>query len=205
MTAQPITRRAARMRQPRWLTGGRVLRLLGATATIVVVGVLLAHERATRAAEAWLAEGWLDRTVPHGVELWGERLILQLPEPTHQGLPARVALEITAQCASYVAVVPLLVLFALILGLTRVSWARWGAAALIGVAGMLLTNQIRLWMIAASTAAWGMDPGYTLSHGFVGSAFGIIGFAAFAVLSLALLDPRLIGRGRRTRREHAHD
>jgi exosortase/archaeosortase family protein len=121
----------------------------------------------------------------------GERFTLPPELPyTGDGGPELIALHITVECASYVAVIPLLLLSGFLVGATRVHWLRWMLGTLAGGIGIFLVNQLRLALIVFSTSTWGMHPGYDVSHILVGSIIGLCGFVACFFLTLRIMNPR---------------
>lgn len=107
-----------------------------------------------------------------------------------------IALRVTVECTTLLIGVPLTVVGAVILASTRVPWSRSVLGILAMWAIIFVVNLLRLVIIGWSTQTWGLDPGYEISHVFVGSVVGIIGYA----LGLAALLLIVGVRPRRRRR-----
>lgn len=73
---------------------------------------------------------------------------------------------------------------------TRISTLRWAVATVLGVGVVVLVNQLRLGLIAWATLTWGLNPGYAISHTFVGSALAVLGFACAIILMLIVMNRR---------------
>lgn len=105
-------------------------------------------------------------------------------------------LSITALCSTVVFIVPIVVLAAAMLAITRASLARVVVAAAIGVALVVFCNFVRF-----ASAAWAFDrfgrDGFDIVHRYAGSLFVIAGFVGAIVLTLAI---GLRDRARVTRR-----
>lgn len=92
------------------------------------------------------------------------------------------ALEVTWQCSSLVASLPILLVAA---AASLLPSARPRATILASAAGLAIVavaNQARIVLIAVATARWG-DDGFTLSHRLVGSGLVLVS----VIGSLALL------------------
>jgi len=111
------------------------------------------------------------------------------------GTPRAFGLQITSECTSALLLIPLLVMMGSFAIFTRLSLRRQLAAVLAGAALILGVNALRVAGIAWATWKYGFDPGYQLSHVFVGSAFSLIGFVAAMLVALWILV-----RGDRRRR-----
>lgn len=99
--------------------------------------------------------------------------------------------RVTAECTGLVLVVPLLAVAAALLILTRAPVRRVLLGAVAMVVVVTAANEFRLALIGWSTLTWGMDPGYTVSHTFIGSAIGLLGFACgLTVLVLIAVGTR---------------
>lgn len=179
----------------RWFTPARALRLLIAAVVAALAIGLFAFGFATREAEAWISAHIADLFLSGGATAVTDSIFFRSADG-----PFHVALQVTEQCASYVVVAPFLLLLAIMLGFTRVGWRRWATVTLVGATALVLVNTLRLLFITFSTRTWGVHPGYELSHGVLGSAFGILGFALVTVIALAMLSPkdrRIISRLRK--------
>lgn len=92
------------------------------------------------------------------------------------------SLEITWQCSVVWAAVPLLAFSAGLVLVPRTSCARVVLAAALGTVVVAVANQLRLLVIALSTAWWGRD-GFEVSHRIVGSGLVLVS----VVVGLALV------------------
>jgi exosortase/archaeosortase family protein len=103
------------------------------------------------------------------------------------GTPRAFGLQITAECTSALLLIPLLVMMGSFTVFSRVPLRRDLLALGVGSVLMFVVNILRVAGIAWSTWKWGVNPGYTYSHVFVGSAFSLIGFVAAMLLALWVL------------------
>ena len=98
-----------------------------------------------------------------------------------------VALQVTVECTTLVIALPLTAVAVLLLAFTNVGWAR----TFLGMAAMWIIvfvfNVARLGLIGWATQAWGVDPGYKVSHVFVGSFVGIFGFVLGLIALLLII------------------
>jgi exosortase/archaeosortase family protein len=186
-TALPHAAPARLVRLPRALLAAGVLAL---TAFLVVA------QHQVRHLEATLANTWINPLTGGDGLIWGDSFLLHLT-PTQI-----IAFRITVECTILVLIVPILVFAAATIAFTRVSITRWFLATLAGAALLVLVNQIRLGVIAFATLTWGLDPGYEISHTFVGSALALVGFAGSVILMLTLISTKK--RKRRHGRRAAH-
>ncbi|MGP6169741.1 archaeosortase/exosortase family protein [Microbacterium sp. A204] len=149
---------------------------------------LAVGSRTVQAVEARLVTLWLGPILPGGMVSDGPYYVIRAHTPTAQ------AFRITEECSAVVLLVPLFVVAAVIMLSTKVTVSRLLGGVLAMISVTLLVNQIRLGVIAWATHQWGMDPGYEISHRFVGSVIGIIGFSAgIAVLLLITSSRRRAG------------
>jgi exosortase/archaeosortase family protein len=177
----------------------RLLRAILALALIGACVVIVVNEMNYRSFEAALVSSWIQGLIPGGARPLGDHVLMYLPEtnvpisglgPEATTGPELIALHITIECASYVVVIPLLLISAFLFSATRVTWFRWALGTLAGVAGMLAVNQLRLGVIIFSTNRWGMDPGYEISHILVGSIIGLFGFIGCFFLCMKIMNPK---------------
>ena len=103
------------------------------------------------------------------------------------------ALEITWQCSTYVAALPLLLLTALAALLPSARPRSMVAVLVAGLVVVASANQLRLLVIAAATARWG-DDGFEVAHRLVGSGIVLLsvvaGLAAIVRLHGRTTSPR---------------
>lgn len=170
--------------------GDRAARILAALLLILAVLALVWVNEAFRSFEASAAT-WALSPFVEGQRLpIAEHYFVRTPE--HE----LIALRVTVECTTLLIGVPLTVVGAVILASTRVPWSRSVLAILAMWAIIFVVNLLRLVIIGWSTQTWGLDPGYEISHVFVGSVVGIIGYA----LGLAALLLIVGVRPRRRRR-----
>lgn len=139
--------------------------------------------------EAWLATpvtGFI--TGRHGATTSHDLVYFAL------GTPRAFGLHITQECTSALLLIPLLVMMGSFTLLSRLSLTRELLAVVVGSVLLLAVNIARVAGIAWSTWRFGYDPGYTVSHVFVGSAMSLVGFVGAMLLALWVLV-----RGGRTR------
>jgi exosortase/archaeosortase family protein len=162
------------------------------TVLLAVVAAIVTGHAFYRATEAALAAGVL-RFV--GVASFTSQDVFYVP--VRHGV---VGLEVTPECTAILLIAPLVMLAAVLVLVARAPVVR----ALLGVVGMVVIvtviNEIRLAVIGWSTQRWGIDPGYEISHTFVGSVIGIAGFA----VGLAFLLVVALGHSKRRSRTPHH-
>ncbi|WP_285114476.1 hypothetical protein [Leifsonia sp. fls2-241-R2A-40a] len=183
--------------RPRWFTPTRVVRLLLAAVVIAAGVAIMFYNDVIRHAEAALVALVANPFTDGGARSAGDAIFFKSADG-----PYDVALIITEQCSVFVMLGPFLMLLGLLLGVTRVHPVRWLTAVLVGATALVVVNEARLWFIVASTHTWGEHPGYELSHGFIGSAFGVLGFVIAMIVALVIIAPRnrvtrALTRGRR--------
>ncbi|MBF4588393.1 hypothetical protein [Curtobacterium sp. VKM Ac-2887] len=135
-----------------------------------------------RHVEAALASYWIGPVTQNRSMLWGDTFLLHLSDTQI------IAFRITVECTIVILAAPIMFLSAALIGFTRVSPLRWLLATLVGVVTVVVVNQLRLGLIAWSTLTWGLDPGYEISHTFVGSALAVLGFAGAIALMLVIMS-----------------
>ncbi|MDP9091565.1 MAG: hypothetical protein M3N95_01095 [Actinomycetota bacterium] len=117
----------------------------------------------------------------HGFVARGEFVYFAL------GTRRAFGLQITAECTSALLLIPLLVMLGSFAAFTPLSLRRQIVALLAGTGLILAVNVLRVAGIAWATWRYGYNPGYTLSHVFVGSAFSLVGFVGAMLLALWVL------------------
>lgn len=159
----------------------RVARIVVALIT-VAAGLVLAYFNETfRAVEATMATWLLSLLGVDQLPAYGSLYFVSVA-------PAKlVALQVTVECTTLVIALPLTAVAVLLLAFTKVGWAR----TFLGVAAMwvivFVFNVARLGLIGWATQAWGVDPGYKVSHVFVGSFVGIFGFVLGLIALLLII------------------
>jgi exosortase/archaeosortase family protein len=131
--------------------------------------------------------GWM--TGRHGAVTTQSRVYIAL------GTPRAFGLQITSECTSALLLIPLLVMMGSFAIFTRLSLRRQLVAVVAGAFLILAVNALRVAGIAWATWKFGFDPGYQLSHVFVGSAFSLVGFVGSMLVALWIL----VRGGRRSR------
>lgn len=105
---------------------------------------------------------------------------------TTVGRGAAFSFRITPECTALVLLVPLVLLASGLIVFTRAaSWRVFTAVAAMWLV-VTVINELRLASIGLATLQWGVDPGYQISHTFVGSVIGIAGFVAGLAVLLRL-------------------
>jgi exosortase/archaeosortase family protein len=103
------------------------------------------------------------------------------------GTPRAFGLNITNECTSALLLIPLFVMMGSFAVFTRIKMGRQLVALFVGAFLILAVNALRVSLIAWATWKYGYDPGYTLSHVFVGSAFSLVGFVGAMLIALWIL------------------
>jgi exosortase/archaeosortase family protein len=103
------------------------------------------------------------------------------------GKPGAFGLNLTVECTSALLLIPLLVMMGSFAIFTRLSLRRQLTALFVGAFLILSVNALRVGIIAWATWKYGYDPGYKLSHVFVGSAFSLVGFVGAMLVALWIL------------------
>lgn len=163
------------------------LRLLLAAALLLTAVVLFGFNEWFRSAEAAAGEhviGWV--TTGTTALDWGEAV-------TFFGLGTQHAmgLRITAGCSSAMLIIPLLLVGAGFMLSRRSTISRILAGTGIGAAVLIVTNQVRIGLIASFFQKWGAE-GFGWAHAVVGSILSLVGVAASvtALLLVAMRRPR---------------
>jgi len=155
----------------------RVVRVASAALLSVITVVTVVNNISFRTFEAALSSRLAGPFLPAGVHAF--RDIIWLPSSSIAGL------EITSECTALLILAPLLVVSALLLAVTSLPWWRFAAATVSMVAVVMLANVIRIVLICWATQRWGVT-GYDVTHLFIGTVLGVLGFAA-GVATLALV------------------
>lgn len=152
--------------------------LLGCAAILFLVNVPF------REFEALTAASWLRFMMPPEVFASTDAVIAtSIPD-------GPIAFRITSECTAIVLIAPILT-FGAVLSLRSAHMrGRILAATAIGVSVVFAVNQVRIGIIVLATQLFGLKPGYEISHVFVGSVIGIVGFIAGIVLMLRVLASR---------------
>jgi len=88
-------------------------------------------------------------------------------------------LEITTECTALLILVPLTAVALILLAATRLPWWRFIGGLASMIAAVIITNTFRVAVICWASEVWGIS-GYDLTHLYIGSMIGVIGFAAGA-------------------------
>ena len=155
----------------------RSLRVLVGLALLVCCVLAIVEAGAVRNIEAMLAEPLVD-AVTSGHSTTSRDVIL-----FGLGTNGATGLRISPECTVLVMLLPIGAVVGLLVMFSRLSVPRLFLGGALGALAAILVNQLRIALIAFSLQEWGIDPGYKISHTFVGSVFAIIGFTlAFLIL-----------------------
>lgn len=171
---------------PAW---DRVMRITTAAVVLIAVVAAVIRNETYRSIEAALAADVMRPFLP-GVSGSSGTVLFLKADGNFLGL------EVTAECTSLILIGPLLATAAALLATTKVRWWRISLGSVVMIAIVTAVNEFRLALIAYATQTWGIDPGYEVSHTFVGSVIGIFGFVAglAALLLIGLGRQRLFRR-----------
>ncbi|MFJ4225696.1 hypothetical protein [Microbacterium sp. NPDC089695] len=169
----------------------RAMRIFVAALLTAGVTFLALHSDAFRAMEATLAT-------------WALSPIAIDQIPAHENVyyvwtqeGALIGVRVTIECTALVIGVPLTFVAAALLGFTRARWGRVLVATAVMWLIVLAINVARLGLIGVATQVWEFDTGFPLSHTFVGSLVGIVGYGAglaALVLIVGIKRPRRLRR-----------
>ena len=178
---------------------GRAHRTLLVALLLAIAALLVIAEADTRRAEAQLARAVVAALTPGRAVASGSIVYFGI------GTPEVAGLSITALCSTTVLVVPLVLLAAAVLGVTRARSARVVLGLAVGVAVAVASNMIRFGSAAWAYSGYGRE-GFDLVHRYLGSLFVIAGFIAAILLVLRIAlresprrgvaDPDIGRRGR---------
>lgn len=164
-------------------------RALALVALLAAVASLVFIERIA-IAEALTTAFWTNPLLAGGVLAARDNFVVQV-----DGTP--IAFHVTPSCSAAVLLAPALLVYGVILLIRRIAFLRAVVAAIVMVAVIVATNQLRLGLIGWASQTWGMDAGYQIPHRYVGSALAIVGFcAAIALLFLLTSGKRRADRSR---------
>jgi exosortase/archaeosortase family protein len=175
---------------------GRILRALVAVVIVTVCGVAGFANAFVRSVEASGAAHVLNLFIAGGSRASNSTYLVWVTQSRLVGF------HVTAECTVLIILIPLLLLAATMIALTRVAWWRAALAIVATVLIVLAVNVARLAFIGWATQLWGVGFGYTVSHTFVGSVIGIAGFAgglAVLVLTMGARPRTWSSRSRRAR------
>lgn len=169
----------------RWVI--RIVRVVLGLAVLGLCVLMIVQSAGARTTEAFLTRPIVGLLTPGSTSSYGSVVFFGL------GTPHAAGLRITVECTVLVMLIPIAIAVGALLMCSRIPVGRLLAGGVAGAAVAILVNQIRVALIAFSIEKWGMDPGYEISHKFVGSVLGIVGF----VLSFLVLVKLMGGRGPR--------
>lgn len=170
----------------------RTVRVLCALVPLALGLLVLWQQSRVRVGEAVVARAWLGQLMDGPV---GQvRDLVTFP---WVGGPI-IGMQISEQCTVAYLLGPMCLLAALLTILTKSSLRRLAAGLLVGSGLLIIVNQLRVAIIAASTQEWGI-PGYDVTHKLVGTLVALVGFTVAAlVMVMVATGRRHIGpRGRR--------
>lgn len=158
-----------------------VVAILAAVASLVFIEWIAT-------TEALVTAFWTNPLLAGGVLAARDNFVVQV-----DGTP--IAFHVTPSCSAAVLLAPALLVYGAILLIRRIALPRAVVAAVVMIAVIFVTNQLRLGLIGWASQTWGMDVGYEISHRYVGSALAIVGFCVGVALLFILT-----GAGSRSRR-----
>jgi exosortase/archaeosortase family protein len=150
-------------------------------AFVLIAGALYAFNGWFRSVEAAAGERSIGLvTDGNTTTIWDQAITLF-------GLGTRHAmgLRITAGCSSALLILPLFLVGAGFMASRRSTIARILAGTAIGAAVLVVTNQLRLCLIAWFAQEWGHD-GFGWAHTVIGSLLSLVGVAASVAILLLL-------------------
>lgn len=162
----------------------RVVRLITSAVIVALAGALVLFHTAFRTFEAHLAAAVTNPFVARGSFSSDETYFVWIGESHLLGV------QVTLECTALVILVPLLLIAAAMHAATRVSLVRTTLAIAAMVLVVMLTNVLRLFLIAGASQWMGMDFGFPLMHTFVGSVIAIIGFAGGLAILVLLMGAK---------------
>lgn len=173
---------------PRGQAWNRLLRVLLALPLLTGAALIVWQQAFFRIVETTVGQRWLGLVM--GGDLRQAKDVLVFP----WSVPPFAGLRVGPECTVALLISPLIVVGALLLALSvRFSIARLLTGLLIGSVLLMLINQVRIAVIALSIQHYGTT-GYEISHKFVGTLMGLVGF------TLALLVMLKVGAGMRRER-----
>jgi exosortase/archaeosortase family protein len=89
-----------------------------------------------------------------------------------------IALRVTMECTSLIAVAGLAILAMGMLGISSARISRVLLAFIVGAAIVVTLNALRLAFLVASYRWWGFQNGFEAAHVFYGSIVSIVGIVA---------------------------
>ena len=144
-----------------------------------VAAMVLGH-RHVRNLEAWASASIVDRLGILAADPFGTAIVFPMD---HRWL----GFTITAGCSVAFLLPPFFVVVAGLIASRRVGVGRALFALLTVVTALLVVNQLRLLIVAASVRAWGYETGYERSHILLGTLASTLGVVIGVVLFLYLL------------------
>jgi exosortase/archaeosortase family protein len=158
------------------------VRLVLALAIWGAMGTGIAYAAAGRTVEARIAAVLAGPVMPGHSRSIGDVVLTGL------GTRESIGLQITNECTVLLLIIPMLFIAGLIILFRRFRVHRVLFGLLMGLLVVVLTNQVRVLLIAWATQHYGFHPGYEVSHKLVGSVLAIFGFA-LGVLVMFRLAP----------------
>jgi exosortase/archaeosortase family protein len=163
---------------------GRVARILAALILTASCVAAVFFNQTVRAVEASGAAHLLNLFISGGSRGINTYFLVWVT-PTHP-----VLFQVTAECTVLIILIPLLLIAAVMIALTRTPWWRSTLAVAATISIVMIVNIIRLAFIGWATQLWGISFGYTMSHTFAGSLIGIIGFVLGLTALILIMGTR---------------
>jgi exosortase/archaeosortase family protein len=160
-----------------------------ATGLIAVVIVLVAFLRVFRSVEAEMAAHLYGAGTPTAVDFHDAVVFFGL------GQPGGFGLRITPECSAALLIVPIALVAVGLLARPRVRWYRALAGFLAASLVLIVSNQLRLGVIAWAVNTFGLKSGFEWSHVVVGSVISLA-FAVGAMYILVWITARDSAEGR---------
>lgn len=146
------------------------------------------QQQSIRSSEAW-AMAWVFDRVLGGSSYSVRDIIFH-----NIGGGQPFGLVVSGLCSSAVLIAPLLALSGVLFLMGRIAVPRLARAAALALLIAVVSNGLRLFMIAGAQQAWG-EQGFNIMHHFLGSFVVIFGFAAAVLV--------LVRAGKTSRRRRA--
>lgn len=162
--------------------------ILPGLACLAAAVLAVLQQQSIRSSEAW-AMAWVFDRVLGGSSYSVRDIIFH-----NIGGGQPFGLVVSGLCSSAVLIAPLLALSGVLFLMGRIAVPRLARAAALALLIAVVSNGLRLFMIAGAQQAWG-EQGFNIMHHFLGSFVVIFGFAAAVLV--------LVRAGKTSRRRRA--